>query len=313
MNLKQLYQKLAVLPALIVFTYLCLFLETIKYPGFVGNHFIIDVKVYFTVVIFLILFSDTRLKIVTFVLRVNRLFLLPLFLVYLGFSLLEGAHYANYVLANFRFHLDSLNLVVLFSLSIFLADRFKNIIPMVKGKLSVVYILLVLLVVNFMIGNAAYISDMAFSRDSYILFHLGSSYDDRMYYQWRIFYQYMLFVKNNTPSDAIIVIPPEQGAWLMGTGEPNFVRAFLYPRKIIQGTLTDLDTKSFGPNTFVLIAWGQEECKPDPGCHGWPRQDIKTSKIIYKDPNSDNVIETKENSVYKLSDDKYVYGIIELR
>lgn len=300
------------MPVLIVFTYLCLFLETIKYSGFIGNHFFIGVKVYFTLAIFFILFSDTKSKIMTFVLRVNRLFLLPLFLVYLVFSLLEGARYTNYILAAFHFHLDSLNLVVLFSLAIFLADKFKSIVPRVKGKLGVIYLAMVLLVINFMVGNAAYVSNMGFSQDSYIFFHLGNSYDERMFYQWGIFYQFMIFVRNNTPSNATIVVPPEEGAWLMGAGEPNFVRAFLYPRRIVPETLIIPDVKSFAQNTFILIAWGQEECKPDPGCHGWPRQDIPAAKIIYKDPNSDNVIEIKESSVYKLDDDKYVYGIIKI-
>ncbi len=311
MNLEQLYQKLAVLPILILFTYLCLLLEAIKYPGFIGNHFFIDVKVYFTLVIFLILFSDTKSKILAIILKVNRLILLPLFLVYLGLSLLEGVHYTNYVLATFRIHLDGLILLVLFSLFIFLADEFKNIIPKVEGKIGFVYLVMVFLIVLFMVKNIAYVADNSFNRNSYILFHLNSSYDERMFYQWKIFYQFMVFVRNNTPSDATIVVPPEQDPWLMGTGNYRFVRAFLYPRTIIPETLIISDVKSFSSNTFILISWGQEECRPE-GCHGWPRQDINATKIIYKDPNSEKVIETKENTIYKLEDNKYVYGVIEL-
>jgi len=92
----------------------------------------------------------------------------------------------------------------------------------------------------------------------------------------------MVFVKNNTPSDATIVIPPQQDPWLIGSGNDTFVRAFIYPRKIVQETIIIPDLKVFGPDTFILISWGKEECKPA-GCHGWPRQDIRAKKIIYKD------------------------------
>lgn len=311
MNLKQLYQKSTVLPGLILFTYLCLFLETIKYPGFIGNHLFIDVKVYFALTIFLILFSDTKSKVLAIILKINRLILLPLFLVYFSLSLLEGAHYTNYVLAIFHIHLDGLVLLVLFSLFIFLVDKFKDIVPKVKGKIGFIYLTMVFLIILFMVKNIAYVADNGFNRNSYILFHLNSSYDERMFYQWGIFYQYMVFVKNNTPLDATVVVPPEQDPWLMGTGNYRFVRAFLYPRKIIPETLIIPDVKTFGPNTFILISWGQQECKPE-GCHGWPRQNIFAKKIFYKDPESSKVIETRENTNYKLEDDKYVYGIIEI-
>ena len=118
-------------------------------------------------------------------------------------------------------------------------------------------------------------------------------------------------VKNNTPPNATIIGPPEEDPWLMGSGNDRFVRVFLYPRKIISVTKTIPDVKAFGPNTYILITWGKEECKPE-GCHGWPRQDIFAKRIIYKDPNSDKAIETTENTIYKLEDDRYVYGVIEL-
>lgn len=312
MNLTKLYQKSFFLPLAIIFTYFCLFLETIKYPGFIGNHFFIDAKLYFSAAITLLLFSDLRSGIMRFLLRINSFFLILISLVYLGFSLLEGAYYRNYVLATYHFHLDGLIMPVLFSLSIFLVGKFKDLVPRVSPKFTIIYSALVFFIVHFLVVNAIYDVNIAVSQDSYVAFHLQSSYDERMYYQWGIFYQFMVFVRNNTPKDATIVIPPQQDPWLMGSGNDNFVRAFIYPRKIVQETIMIADLKSFGPNTYILIDWGKEACKPDPGCHGWPRQDIYAKKIIYKDPNSANVIETKENTIYKPSDDKYVYGLIEL-
>lgn len=311
MNFKKLGLKSYLNPLAIVITYFCLLLESIKYPGFIGNHFFIDAKVYFAITIVLLLFCDTKSKVMSLVLKVNRLFLPIILLNYLVFSFIEGVHYRNYVLNTFHFHLDGLILPVLFSFAIYLTDKFKNVIPRVKGKIGIIYLALVFSIIYFAVKNIAFVSDMSFSTDSYILSHVQNSYDDKMFYQWGDFYRFMVFVRNTTPSSATIVIPPQEDPWLIGTGNPHFVRAFLYPRKIIQGAKIIPNVKVFGPNTFILISWGKEECIPV-GCHGWPRQDIKATKIIYKDPDSEKMIETKENAIYKLEDDKYVYGVIKL-
>jgi hypothetical protein len=306
-----LYQKSTVLPALIIFTFLCLILETVKYPGFMGNHFFIDARIYFAVVLTLIFFSTSKSRFSDFILKINRFLLPVLSITYLSLAALEGAHYTNYVLATLRIHLDGLVLLVLFSLLLFLADKFKDLLPKRVHGLGVIYPAMVFFIIYFVVRNLSYVTDQAVNRNFYIVFHLSNSYDQRMYYQWGDFYRFMTFVKNNTPVDATIIGPPEEDPWLMGSGNDRFVRVFLYPRKIISATKIIPDIKVFGPNTYLLITWGKEECQPT-GCHGWPRQDIPAKKIFYKDPDSEKVIETKENVIYKLEDDKYVYGLIKL-
>lgn len=312
MKLRKVYQKLLILPLLIVFTYGVLILEVIKYPGFFANHFFIDGKIIFAVSIFLLIFLNTEQKIMKLVFKIDRILLAVFAVSYLGFYLLEGANYMNYVLNRFHFHLDGLILPLLFSLFILLAEKFKvGIVSF--GKKSKIYPAFVLLIVYFMIKSLSYSLVMGVSRTSYILFHLRDSYDQKMTYQWGVFYQFMAFVKNNTPEDAIITIPPEEGAWLMGTGEPNFVRAFLYPRTIIPETLMipEEKLKSYGDNTYILISWGQETCRPEPDCHGWPRQRVKASEIIFKKPETTDVAEVKKDTLYDPSDKTYVYGLIK--
>lgn len=311
MNLKKLYQNSFLLPLTIVFAYICLLLETIKYPGFVGNHFYIDTKIYLAVTLLLVLFTTSKSRFLDFVFKINRLLLPVISIVYLGFAVIEGAHYTNYVLATFQIHLDGLVMLVLFSLLLYVFDKFKDQFPKSVRGLGIVYPAMALFIIYFVVKNLSYVTDQAVNRDSYILFHLQSSYDQKMYYQWGDFYRFMTFVRNNTPSNATIIGPPEEDPWLMGSGNDRFVRVFLYPRKIVSVTKIIPDIKVFGPNTYILITWGKEECKPA-GCHGWPRQDIFAKRIIYKDPNSDKAIETIENTIYKLKDDRYVYGLIEL-
>jgi hypothetical protein len=311
MNLKKLRQNSFLLALAIVFTYVCLFLETVKYPGFVGNHFYIDAKVYFALTLVLTLFSTSKSKFLKLIFKINSLLLPILLIVYLGLAALEGAHYTNYILATFHIHIDGMVILVLFSLLLYVFNKFKNLLPKNICALGIIYPAIVLSIVYFVIVNLTYVVNQAVNRDAYIIFHPLSTYDQKMFYQWGDFYRFMVFVKNNTPSDANIVIPPQQDPWLIGTGNPHFVRSFLYPRNIIREMLIIPDVKVFGPNTFILISWGKEECKPT-GCHGWPRQDIFAKRIMYKDPNSESVIETKVNAIYKLEDDKYVYGVIEL-
>lgn len=312
MNLRRLYQKSLLLPVVIALTYICLLLETVKYPGFIGNHFFIDAKVYFAAAVVLLLFLNTESKIMKFVFKVNKIFLVGVTLIYVGLNLAEGANFTNYVLNVFRIHLDGMVYLVLFSLSIFLIEKFKYLIPKSVKGLGILYHAMLFFIVLFMVGNLPYISDMAATRDSYIVFHLRDSYDEKMYYQWGDFYRFMVFVRENTPETATIVLPPMENPWLIGSGNPHFVRAFLYPRKIVQETKIISDLDSYGSDTYILITWGKETCAPEPECHGWPRQDIAAKKIIYKDPNSKKVVEIRENAIYDPNDKTYVYGLIKL-
>jgi hypothetical protein len=307
-----LYQKSSFLPVAIVFTYLCLLADAIKYPGFIGNHFFIDAKVYFALTIVLFLFSAGKARLSNTVLKINRFLVVLFTLIYLVLIALEGAHYTNYVLATYHIHLDGLVVVVLFGLSLVIAERLRGVIPGKIPKMGILYPAMVFFLALFMVQNMAYISNLAVNADSYAFFHLKNSYDDKMYYQWGDFYRFMVFVRNNTPADAKIVISPMKDPWLIGSGNLHFVRAFLYPREIIQYQTKTLPVESFSKGTFLLISWGQRDCKPDPDCHGWPRQNIAASKIIYKDPNSANVIKTVQNSIYTPADKQYVYGLIEL-
>ncbi len=297
---------------LIVATYGVLFLEVIKYPGFFKNYFFVDAKIIFAASIFLLTFLNTKTKLMPLVFKINNILLVVLTALYLGLYLLEGANYTNYVLSKFGFHLDGLILPVLFGFFIFLVQKFKDEVVNF-GKKSKVYPVFVLLIVYFVVRNLSYSLEMGVSRTSYILFHLGNTYDEKMTYQWGVFYDFMSFIKNNTPLDSTIIIPPEEGAWLMGTGEPNFVRAFLYPRTIVPETLIISDEKieSYNDNTYILISWGQEACRPDPDCHGWPKQKIKTFEIIYKKPDSSDVAEIKKDTIYDPDSKTYVYGLIK--
>ncbi len=308
-----LLKKPFILPLLILFTYGTLLLDVVKYPGFFANHFFVSSVILFALVITLLLFFDTSTGIMKLVFRLNRIVLVFGLIVYIILYLVEGANYTNYILNTLHIHIDGMAYPLLFNFSILLVEKFKHLMPKPSGRTKIVYPLTILFLVYFTAGNMANVTTMAFERNSYIPFHLKDSYDDKMYYRWGDFYRFMVFVKQNTPETATIIVPPEQNPWLIGTGNPNFVRSFLYPRKVVSEKLIipEESLKSFNDNTYLLISWGKEVCSPEPMCHGWPRQEIKAEEIIFKDPNSAQAIEIRENAVYTLEDKKYVYGLIK--
>jgi len=148
--------------------------------------------------------------------------------------------------------------------------------------------------------------------DIFIALHLNNSYDQKMYYQWGNFYNFMLFVKNNTPENASIVIPPQLEPWWSRSGNLFLVRSFLYPRNIIQYQTEEIpDVDLLPSNTYIMVAWGEWGC--DMGvCKGWPEQTIKVKKAIYKDSNSVGVKETRENFVYDPVDTSNPFGLLKI-
>lgn len=257
--------------------------------------------------------NSNKFELLNFVLSINAWLLIPLLLFYLIFVGLEAAHFPNYVLAHFHFHLDGLIGLVLFNLSLFIVEKSKSSLPEKKTKITLfTYLAIIALTVYFAVGSSMLSVNTALIEDFYIFLHPRSSYDEKMYYRWGDFYRFMTFVSNNTPEDATIVIPPRRLPWYSRTGDMGLVRSFLFPRKLLEYTSENIpDVGSLPRGTYVLISWGEAECNI-PDCYGWPKQPIQANRIIYKDPDSSAAIEIKENSIYNHGDSKYVYGLIKL-
>jgi hypothetical protein len=311
-NLKQLYQSPLVLAALIAFTYVFLLLDTLKYPGFTGNHFLIDARVYVAVSIGLLLIWPLSPRILKVILRISFVGLAIMLSIYIWFSVAEATHYINYVLSQYNLSLQGLVYVPVFSAMIFVVSkiRLKNAI-LLKGR-NIWQTMLIIIIAYALISNIGASLENAVEQDIYIFAHPQSSYDQKMHYQWHEFYHYMLFVKNNTSEDASIIIPPQLAPWWTSSGNEPLVRYFLFPRNLIQyKTETIPDIKSVQPGTLIMVAWGEWECDLH-GCKGWPTQVIKSKKAIFKAPNSSDLGETKENFLYDPKDASRPYGLLTM-
>lgn len=67
---------------------------------------------------------------------------------------------------------------------------------------------------------------------SFIRCNLHLTYDEKMGIKWGDYYDYMVFLRENTPADATIVIPAQGDQWPR-TGNAGLDNYFLYPRRLV--------------------------------------------------------------------------------
>ena len=161
--------------------------------------------------------------------------------------------------------------------------------------------------------NFPIITSWMYDRSKFMIKYPLASYDEKMRYGWGDFYDYMLFIRNNTPEDSVIMFPPMINPW-MDVGGGGLIRYFLYPREIVQD-MTYVNAQIDNRATYSMLAWGSGICTPEEGeCHGWPRQNIAADYIVYKKSKSVDVEKTLYNVTYNYSDEinKGAWGIIKI-
>lgn len=298
------------IPYLIVLSFFVLFLDTLKYPGFVGNKLFIDAKVYPALALtFLFIFKRETTKLIK---NINLIVLVFSTFSYLFFSYLEAANYVNYVLATYKISLEGFIYIPLFSAFLLILEK-KEVKNLFNLKPDFWQIILPFFVIYALFVNIGKSLNQAVNSNLYVASHLAETYDEKMQYQWGDFYEYMVFVKENTPEDADIVIPPHVAPWWNRSGDLNLVMSFLYPRSLIQyGTEEIPDVDALPKGSYILVAWGEWNCEVEGMCRGWPTQKLKVSKFIIKSSDSTQVKEIREDVTYDPADTSNPYGLIKL-
>lgn len=324
---------------LISISFFLLFLDSVVYPGFVGKYILVDSKVFMVIALFILL--STRLKLLSvdpnnnslfeFVLNVTYILMPILIFTYVFFSIIEAVHYNNYVLSVFHLHLNGLVYMPIFGLLILIINS-RDFLGMINAgglkltylfkskrlfpvpKLGSVTVLLLYVFISYaLISNISLTLDSLISRNIYVFTHLNNNYDQKMTYHWKNFYWHMLFVKNNTPQDSTIIIPPEKSPWLI-SGNPWIVRYFLYPRNIVQYENENLKIENNSPSskdTYVLLSWGEWKCD-GVGCNGWPKDKLNTKQIYIKKDNSQEVETILQDMEYDASSYENLNGLIKI-
>lgn len=313
---------------LISFSFLLLFIEAYTYKGFIAKHFFVDAKTPTIISIILLVYYKYKLKpdnknnLIDLGIKLNNVLIIMLTILYFGMQYLETVNYNNYVFSKYHLQPQNFLSLVLFSLGILLVDLYSK---GVKNKIlkelfgnylnkSGRFTSYLLNSLTFVLVTVAFFTytlttfSAAFKSLSFIYKNINYTYDDKMRHIWGSYYDYMKFVKENTPENASILIPPQISPW-QSEGNEALSRYFLYPRKLRNSELRDINVADFD---YVLISWGTWYSN-DKNLYGWPKDSINAEEILLFDVDKKKVIRYKEN--YDPDDDRYVnaYGIIKIK
>ena len=341
--------NIACFPFLWTLAFFISLLESFTYPGFSFKHFFLPFQPLFGISILSGILARLsqgaeeekkgRIAPYRILLIINRLAFLPLLLSFLLTNSLNLANYPNYVFT--KIHLQPQLLLWSCFLSGFLiflslrgpskkwilenilmnrkrSDRFQHRIQDFEfqsiGKIVILRTIIIVLIVWVLLNNLIKISSWMFERSSFMIRHPLATYDEKMRYGWKDFYDYMLFLKRNTPEDAVIMFPPMINPW-MDVGGGGLIRYFLYPREIIQN-MTDENAEIDPGTNYVMLAWGFGICEDNSDkCHGWPKKKINSEWIIYKKMGTVDVEKKVYNVIYDSKNEinKGAWGVIKIK
>lgn len=236
-------------------------------------------------------------------------------LIFFFFYILEKKNYPNYVFSTY--HLQPKLLSTPLTLSIFasifsskklLHDGLKNSEHLFRW-FSIVAIFIWILIMNFI--------DIVSSSSKNLYFMINepnATYGQRM--QEKIgkqFYDYVMFVKENTSENSKILLPPFPAYPWPQTGNIPYMTYFLYPRTLFNGGeySPEYDLQEDGID-YVLLDWGETEATSGVYTHGWPKFDVNADQITYFLENNETKIEHSDY-IYGKVEGKELWGIIKVK
>lgn len=278
--------------------------ETFTYSGFIAKHF--DVKVGLGIILlFVVAFVVLRRFFKSTLFGKFILFSTYLFtFIYVVFDTLERVTYLNFVFSRFHLHVHLLLLSATLLSIIFLINSDR------KKVNTYVFTVLVVILIQYLVTDIVVIAK---SNIGFMLKNPKATYDQKMEVVIeKKPYNYALFIKNNTPENAKILIPPQGYPWPQ-TGNKAYFRYFIYPRTLINGNEKDanVDIKEVD---YVLIAYGETTISEYGFTNVWPKFDVKGEYILYWDPETGEITK-EEKGIYKYNENDKTekWGIIKIK
>lgn len=222
-------------------------------------------------------------------------------------NILEKITYPNFIFSKLHLHLETLYIPVLLTL-LFAGVHFKRNRKIFNKKfLSMAA--LTTIIIAIIANNIRIIFTIYSGQFMYMFKNLNNSYDQKMaYITGERFYYYAKFIKESTPPDSTILIPPMGFPWPQ-TGNGGYINYFLYPRKLVNG-------KEYDPNVdlknidWVLIDYGETETTQYGYTTGWPKFNVPASMIVIYD--NGTVTTINKNYIYKDFAGKKAFGLIKV-
>jgi len=269
-----------------VFLLISLF-DTFTYSGFVFKHLSFVVAVAFSLValiaylFFLKLFNTKFLRNISFSLVVLFVML------YFVSSLLEELIYTNFIFSHSHLHPSILLLSTILVSCIFLLNGDR------KKVYFYIWFLPFLILGQYIFADF----DVIKKKPVFVAQNARLDYDKKMEILIeKLPYDYIMFIKANTPEKSSILLPPQSFPWEK-TSNIAYLRYFLFPRMLINGN--EKDPKIELENVdFVLIDYGETYESQYGHTNGWPKFDIESEYIIYWDPKTNETWQDK-TGIYK--------------
>lgn len=213
--------------------------------------------------------------------------------------------YSNYVFSHFHVHLELLLLCLLIlSVSLFWLGSGGERVNFVL-RVVILFILIDYIVAGF--------NSIENGRPIFILKNLGLTNVQKMEMAMgKTFYDYTIFLKENTQEDSIVLIPPQGFPWSQ-TGNSGYLRYFLYPRTLVNGGENEPGT-DLNSVDYVLIDYGETTISEYGYTNIWPKFDISGEYIIYWDPQTGKTWRDDGGIyTYKKGDSAVRWGILKIK
>jgi hypothetical protein len=202
------------------------------------------------------------------------------------FYIIETITYPNFIFTYLHVHLDGLQILtgmlfVYFALSNLMHRHYVTILN------STFLLAISSLLINYAIINSIDVAKLI-KKEVKAMQIPAINDEEKNEAGWGTIYRYVQMLKQATPEDAVIAMPPAQNHWLY-SGNIVLMRYFLYPRTLINvketadtSTLTELPNQDYD---YIALVWGESN-ERDTSPYGWPKTSINAEYIEYFDLSS---------------------------
>ncbi len=305
--------------------------EAFTYQGFFAKHLLLDMKLYLLIIVFSGLFMT--LSIISMPIEKSKLilrqlevikkifvFVLPVMMIF-SFVLITrlAQHRNSIVFANdhliFPGRIILATLLIIYFLIIYaLVFIFRKQILNLLNRNTLSFTLLLqklglLLVFVWIIAISINKDFRLFKFNvSAVLHDPFASYDKKMQNQIGPIYKYYKFVNENTPENAVILNPKQQGQW-PDVSNQGYTRYFIYPRNLISEENLSVSKDKI---THIFLIGGKK-LHDFSNNNRWPDFYVPAKKITYY-MNDDSKQQITVYKDYDPNDPEYseYWGIIEV-
>lgn len=294
---------LYILNSFLVVFFLYSLSESFTYYGFWFKHFGKLVYFLFFICFVSLLFFFRRFNSYIFANNFILVIVYTFTIFYVFLISLEKLVYPNFVFSHFHLHPDMLILPLTALVVIFFINQVESTIT---GFLN---FLIFFLLLQYILVDLSLLKN---ENPVFVIKNLRLDYDEKMRLSvGKLPYDYAIFIKNNTPKESVILIPPQGFPWPQ-TGNGAYLRYFIYPRKLINGKEKEAGV-DLSKVDFVLLDYGESNASEYGYTNYWPKFDIPSEYIIYWNPGSGEVIrEDKTLYRYDLNEKDKLWGLIKV-